>query len=322
MNVKNANTAKLHVVKLSVVSNTVLVIFKLIAGLVIGSVSVLSEAIHSGIDLVAALIAYVAVRSSAKPADKDHHYGHGKFENISGFIEAVLIFLAAAWIIYEAVKKLIHPQAIELIGWGILVMGLSAFVNMVVSQMLFKVGNATDSIAIKADAWHLRTDVYTSLGVMAGLFLIWLIELVWVGHHVHWIDPVIAILVALLIIKAAYNLTAQSMGDLLDGSLPKEDNTKIEGLISAQKGVISFKNLKTRKAGATRFIESEILVDSGMSVVDAHALTDYIIADIGRAFADAKVTIHIEPCEKKCPEECLPNCAEPKTSVDRVGNDS
>lgn len=311
MNVKNANAAKLHVVKLSVVSNTALVIFKLIVGLVIGSVSVLSEAIHSGIDLVAALIAYAAVRSSVKPADKDHHYGHGKFENISGFIEAVLIFFAAAWIIYEAVKKLICPQTIELIGWGILVMGLSSFVNLAVSRMLFKVGNAADSIAIKADAWHLKTDVYTSLGVMAGLFIIWLIELVWAGHHVYWIDPVIAVLVAMLIIKAAYDLTAQSMGDLLDGSLPKEDNAKIGELISAQKGVISFKNLRTRKAGATRFVEFDILVDSGMSVVDAHVLTDYIIADIGHVFTDSKVTIHIEPCDKKCPEECLPNCSAP-----------
>lgn len=312
MDIKNANAAKQDVVKLSIASNSVLVVFKLFVGLFIGSVSVLSEAIHSGIDLVAALIAFFAVRSSAKPADRDHHYGHGKYENISGFIEAVLIFLAAAWIIYEAVEKLIHPQAIEQIGWGILVMGLSAFVNMIVSRMLFKVGNATDSIAIKADAWHLLTDVYTSAGVMGGLFLIWLIELLWVGHHVHWIDPVAAILVALLIIKAAYDLTTQSMGDLLDGSLPLADNEKIETLILMQKGVISFKNLRTRKAGATRFIEFDLLVNGKMSVVDAHDLTDLIIADIGNALANTKITIHIEPCEKKCPEECLPNCTEPK----------
>ncbi|OGS50407.1 MAG: hypothetical protein A3J79_03470 [Elusimicrobia bacterium RIFOXYB2_FULL_62_6] len=312
MNTQNIHAAKRNVVKLSVVSNSVLVVFKLAVGLLIGSVSVLSEAIHSGIDLVAALIAYVAVRSSAKPADKDHHYGHDKFENVSGFVEAILIFLAAAWIIYEAVQKILRPQAIEMIGWGILVMGLSAFMNLAVSRMLFKVGNATDSIAIKADAWHLLTDVYTSAGVMGGLFLIWIIELLWVGHHVHWIDPAIAILVALMIIKAAYELTAQSMGDLLDGALPKEDNAKIEKLIGAQKGVISFKNLRTRKAGATRFIEFDILVDGKMPVVDAHALTDLIIAAIDASFAGAKVTIHIEPCEKKCPEDCLPNCAEPK----------
>jgi len=314
---KDVNTAKSDIVKLSVGSNSALVVFKLIVGLSIGSVSVLSEAIHSGIDLVAALIAYFAVRSSAQPADKDHHYGHGKFENISGFVEAILIFLAAAWIIYEAVKKFVNPAPIELVGWGILVMALSSFVNMAVSHMLFKVGNETDSIAIKADAWHLRTDVYTSMGVMTGLGLMWLIELAWVGHHVHWIDPLAAILVALLIIKAAYELTLQSLGDLLDESLPKEDNLKIAELIKKQKEVVSFKNLRTRKAGATKFIEFDILVNAEMSVEKAHSLTDDIISDIERVLSHSKVTIHIEPCDLKCPATCLSNCGQPTLTLKR-----
>jgi len=288
------------------------VAFKLIVGLAIGSVSVLSEAIHSGIDLVAALIAFFAVRSSALPADKDHHYGHGKFENISGFVEAILIFLAAAWIILEAVKKLANPAPLEMIGWGILVMGLSSFVNMAVSHMLFKVGNETDSIAIKADAWHLRTDVYTSLGVMTGLGLIGLIELAWKGHHVHWIDPLVAIIVAVMIIKAAYDLTVQSLGDLLDASLPQNENARIEALIKKQPGIISFKNLRTRKAGHTKFIEFDILVNGSLSVEKAHNLTDLIIAGIEEALAHTKVTIHIEPCDSKCPEGCLPNCSAPQ----------
>ena len=315
MEKKDVNTAKADVVKLSIASNSALVVFKLIVGLVIGSVSVLSEAIHSGIDLAAALIAYFAVRSSAKPADKDHNYGHGKFENISGFIEAVLIFLAAAWIIYKAVNKLIDPQPIELIGWGILVMGLSSFVNMAVSHMLFKVGKETDSIAIKADAWHLRTDVYTSMGVMLGLGSIWFIELLWTGHHVHWIDPVAAILVALMIIKAAYDLTVQSLGDLLDESLPKDENLKIAELIKKRDGVISFKNLHTRKAGDTKFIEFDILVNAEMSVEKAHALTDYIISDIEGVLCRSRVTIHIEPCDLKCPAPCLSNCGQPTLTL-------
>lgn len=312
MNEAEINTSKLKVVRLSITSNSVLVVFKLIIGAAIGSVSVLSEAIHSGIDLVAALIAYFAVRSSAQPADKDHHYGHGKFENISGFVEAILIFLAAAWIIYEAVHKLLHQMEIVDIGWGILVMGLSSFVNMAVSRSLFKVGNETDSIAIKADAWHLRTDVYTSMGVMIGLGLIWLIELVWPGHHVHWIDPVAAILVALLIFKAAYDLTLQSLGDLLDESLPKDENRSIGELIKKQAEVISFKNLRTRKSGHTKFIEVDIIVDAAMSVEKAHALTDYITDDIEKVLTNSKVTIHIEPCDTACRETCLPNCAAPR----------
>ena len=312
MNEKEINSSKLKVVRLSIGSNSMLVVFKFIVGVSIGSVSVLSEAIHSGIDLLAALIAYFAVRSSAQPADKDHHYGHGKFENISGFVEAILIFLAAAWIIFEAVDKLIHPRAIDLIGWGILVMGLSSFVNMAVSHMLFKVGNETDSIAIKADAWHLRTDVYTSMGVMIGLGLIWIIELLWTGHHVHWIDPLAAIIVALMIIKAAYDLTLQSLGDLLDESLPSDDNVSIEKIIKKQAEVISFKNLRTRKAGHTRFIEFDMLVDAAMSVEKAHLLTDYIIEDIEKVLRHSKVTVHIEPCDAACREECLPNCSIPR----------
>ncbi|MFA7009373.1 MAG: cation diffusion facilitator family transporter [Elusimicrobiales bacterium] len=312
MRKKDINAIKADVVRLSVASNSALVVFKLVVGLFIGSVSVLSEAIHSGIDLAAAFIAYFAVRSSAQPADHDHHYGHGKFENISGFVEAILIFLAAAWIIYEAVKKLIHPEPIEFIGWGILVMGLSSFLNLAVSQMLFKVGNETDSIAIKADAWHLRTDVYTSVGVMTGLGLIWLIELLWTGHHVHWIDPLAAILVALMIIKAAYDLTVQSLGDLLDISLPQEYNAKIAALIKNQPGVISFKRLRTRKSGADKFIEFDILVEAGMTVEKAHVLTDNISADIERDLPNSKVTIHIEPCDMKCPPGCVPDCSRPR----------
>jgi cation diffusion facilitator family transporter len=306
------NAKKLGVVKLSVASNSVLVVFKLLVGFAIASVSVLSEAIHSAIDLAAAGIAYFAVRSAAQPADKDHHYGHGKFENISGFVEAILIFLAAAGIIYEAVHKLLNPTDIPEIGWGILVMGLSSFVNMAVSHMLFKVGNETDSIAIKADAWHLRTDVYTSMGVMGGLGLIWLIELLWKGHHVHWIDPLAAILVALLIVKAAYDLTVQSLGDLLDVSLPKSDNALVVDMIKAQYGVISFKNLRTRKVGSSKFIDFDIVVDGALSVEKAHALTDQISANIERALSNSTVTIHIEPCAGDCSPACLPNCVSPK----------
>lgn len=303
---------KIKVVKLSVTSNAALVVFKLVVGFAIGSISVLSEAIHSGIDLVAALIAYFAVRSSAQPADKDHHYGHGKFENVSGFVEAILIFLAAAWIIIEAVKKLFDPQPIELVGWGILVMGLSSFVNMAVSHMLFKIGDEADSVAIKADAWHLRTDVYTSMGVMGGLALIWLIELAWEGHHVHWIDPAAAILVALLIIKAAYDLTVQSLGDLLDASLPKEENALIAGSIRGRAGVISFKGLRTRKAGGVRFIEFDMLVAAEMTVEAAHAVADEVTAAIRASLKNAEVTIHVEPCRPCSPAACAANCVSPE----------
>lgn len=310
---KNAeiHKKKLWVVKLSVASNSALVVFKLIVGFAIGSVSVLSEAIHSGIDLAAALIAFFAVRSAGKPADREHRYGHGKYENISGFVEAILIFGASAWIIYEAVHKLRSPQPIEMIGWGILVMALSSFVNMVVSSMLFRIGNATDSVAIKADAWHLRTDVYTSMGVMIGLGLIWFFKFFFAEQALLWIDPVVAILVALLIVKAAYDLTMQSLGDLLDISLPAVHDAEIAAVIKAQGGVISFKNLRTRKAGATKFIDFDLLVDAGITVEAAHAITDRITERLEKKLGSVHTTIHIEPCKNACPDECADNCALP-----------
>ena len=169
---KDKYNKKTSVALLSVLSNSVLVIFKLIIGTIIGSVSVISEAIHSGMDLAAALLAFFAVRLAGKHADEDHPFGHEKVENISAAVEALLIFIAAGWIIYEGVKKLINPEPIETIGWGVGVMLFSAIANLIVSQRLFKVGKNTDSAALMADGWHLRTDVYTSAGVMTGLAFI------------------------------------------------------------------------------------------------------------------------------------------------------
>ena len=158
---------KSRVAALSVISNTVLVLFKAIVGILIGSVSVLSEAIHSGMDLVAALIAFFAVRIAGMAADEDHPFGHTKVENISAAIEALLIFAAAVWIISEAIQRLINPRPIETVGWGVGIMLISTIANLIVSRLLFKVGKETDSAALLADGWHLRTDVYTSVGVMA-----------------------------------------------------------------------------------------------------------------------------------------------------------
>ena len=157
-------------------------LLKLAVGITIGSVSVMSEAIHSGVDLLAAIIALLAVRTSGKPADGDHPFGHGKVENVSGTVEAILIFVAAGWIIYEAAKKLRNPEPIEEAGIGVAVMLISVVANIMISRMLFKVGKETDSVALLADAWHLRTDVYTSLGVMAGLAIIFLGGIFFPGH--------------------------------------------------------------------------------------------------------------------------------------------
>lgn len=300
---------KTGVAALSVISNSILVLLKLVIGLAIGSVSVISEAIHSGVDLLAAIIALVAVRTAGQPADKEHPFGHGKVENISGTVEALLIFLAAGWIIYEAVKKLFHPAPIEAASWGAAVMLISALANIVVSHMLFKVGKETDSVALQADAWHLRTDVYTSAGVMVGLAVIWIGRKVAPGIDWHWVDPIAAIAVALLIIKAAYDLTMESAKDLLDVSLPVDEEKWIRDYIAGHNPVVrGFHRLRTRKAGADRFVEFHMLVNSDMSVTESHDITDMITREIQNQLHRTTVTIHVEPCDGNCTQSCSSEC--------------
>lgn len=294
---------------MSVASNSLLIILKVVVGLLIGSVAVLSEAIHSGMDLVAAVIALFAVRASSKAADKEHPYGHGKFENISGSIEALLIFAAAVWIIWEAVGKLIHPEEISVPVWGVAVMAVSAIANTFVSRHLFRVGKRCDSVALQADAWHLRTDVFTSLGVMLGLLVIWVGGMIWPETDLRRIDPAIAIAVALLIMKAAWDLTRESARDLLDVSLPEGDIVWIRRYVTGNwPQVRSFHKLRTRKAGPERFIDFHVAVDDQMPVGEAHALGDEIVAGIKERFPDSHVYIHIEPCDYSCGESCLSGC--------------
>jgi cation diffusion facilitator family transporter len=305
----DADYRKRQVALLSVISNTTLVVLKLAVGLAIGAVSVISEAIHSGVDLIAAGIAWYSVRTSGIPADREHPFGHGKIENISGTVEAILIFLAAGWIMYEAAQKIISPEPLEMAAWGVAVMLLSAVINTVVSRKLFRVGKETDSVALIADGWHLRTDVYTSAGVMAALAVIWAADLFAPEVDLHWVDPAAAIGVALLIIKAAWDLTRQSARDLLDVQLPGEEIAWIESLILKQIPVVKgYHQLRTRKSGHFRFVEVHIKVDSAMTVEASHRITQEFAREIRERFPGASVTTHVEPCDGSCGPRCLEGC--------------
>jgi cation diffusion facilitator family transporter len=304
-----ATKRKIAAAQLSVLSNTALIAVKVVAGMVMGSVSIISEAAHSAVDLLAAFIALFSVRNSGKPADREHPFGHGKIENISGTIEALLIFLAGGWIIYEAGSRLVRPQPVESPGWGVAVMFLSCVVNLAVSENLFRVGRQTDSLALTADAWHLRTDVYTSAGVMAALGALWLGQRFFPGVDLHWVDPLAAIAVALLIIHTAWGLTLQSARDLLDTTLPSsERGTIVEIIASRHPEVHGFHKLKTRKSGHVRFIEFHMIVDPSMSVERSHRITDELTGLIAERLPGSVVTIHVEPCDGRCDEECMQNC--------------
>ncbi|MBU4201083.1 MAG: cation diffusion facilitator family transporter [Verrucomicrobia bacterium] len=305
----NIHHQKIIVAAVSVVSNSFLVLSKIIIGLLIGSVAVISEGIHSAVDLLAAFIALFAVWMVKHPADKNHPFGHGKVENISGTVEALLIFLAAAWIIKEAIEKLIHPSPLGATSWGVGIMLLSSLVNIGVSRLLFVVGRKSNSVALQADAWHLMTDVYTSAGVMFGLLCIWIGNFLFPHLYLDWIDPIAAILVALLIVKAAWKLTIESGRDLLDISLPLEEETWIQHYLhSLHPTVRGLHNLRTRKAGADRFVDCHVLVRADMSVEESHEITRTISGAIRQQYPGTTVTIHIEPCRGTCPPECLQYC--------------
>ncbi len=279
---------KVRVARLSILSNSILIILKVIVGMFSGSVSILSEAIHSFMDLLASIVAFFSVRISDTPADERHPYGHGKYENISGVIEALLIFVAAFWIIYEAVKKIVVPPKVEHIGYGFAVMVVSAIVNIFISRRLYQVARETDSVALEADALHLKTDVYTSFGVATGLLLMWI-------SGMHLFDPIIAIFVALLILKESYSLFLKAYAPLLDLALPAADVTLITTIIGRHcTGEMSFHDLRTRKAGNYRYIDFHLNLDPDKTVREAHKICDQIEEDLKKAFDHTEVTIHVE----------------------------
>jgi cation diffusion facilitator family transporter len=274
---------------ISIVSNLSLVILKLIVGFITSSVSVLSEAAHSGIDLVASGIAYFSVKRADLPADQRHAFGHGKIENLSGAVEALLIFVAALFIIHEAVGKFLSKEPIQSLGLGIWVMVFSAVTNLVISLYLLRVARETDSMALEADAHHLLTDVYTSAGVALGLLLIQTTGIV-------LLDPLIALAVALLITKTAYSLTRKSLGPLMDAKLPDEEEELIASIIRDHSSqFVEFHNLRTRKAGSQRHIDLHLVVKGDSHVEEAHRVCDHLEGEIRGALPQSTITIHIEP---------------------------
>jgi cation diffusion facilitator family transporter len=259
---------------------------KMLAGIFSGSVSIISEAIHSGMDLLASVIAFLSVKMSDTPPDREHPYGHGKVENISGVIEAILIFIAAGWIIFEAIHKIIKPEPIENIEVGAAVMGVSAFINFLVSRKLYRVAKKTDSIALEADALHLKTDVYTSIGVAFGLLLIWITG--W-----KFLDPIVAISVAMLILKESYSLLRNAYSPLLDSSLSTEENNVI-GDVILQRG-FSFHDLRSRKSGQYKFADVHLELPESMVLKEVHRICDEIEAEIKNKISHIEIQIHVEP---------------------------
>ncbi|MDD5223130.1 MAG: cation diffusion facilitator family transporter [bacterium] len=284
------SVSNINISRISVISNTILTFGKLVCGIWMSSAAVISEGVHSGIDLIAAVIAFLSVRQSGLPADREHPFGHGRYENISGFVEGVLIFMAALLIIIEAVEKILNPSAVRQLSVGMAVMGVSAAVNILVSSLLFRVARKTESVAIEADAEHLRTDVITSLGVLGGLLMIKL-----TGWHI--LDPLIALGVAGLIISVAVRITRKSFEGLVDTKIEADEERRIIRAIEEKSGqMVWLHEIRTRKAGVDRFVDLVIYGCHNLDIEKVHQICDTIEEKIKQEINNANILIHVEPC--------------------------
>ena len=283
------NAEKKFAAGLSITSNALVIVTKIIAGMVSGSISIISEAIHSLSDFLASVLTFFAVTRSAEPADKEHPFGHGKYEDMSGFIEGGLIIFAGFFIIFEAVEKLLHGYSLESESMlGIYVMAFAVAANFLVSRYLFYVAKKSDSVSLLADAEHLSTDIFSSLGVLIGLVLIKI-------TGIAALDPIIALIVALIILKAGFSISKETLNNLLDGSLPNEDIAKIEEILKRNSVIKGYKNIKGRKSGQYKDIELTLLFNPDMKISCAHNICDQIENEIKKNLGQVSTTIHAEP---------------------------
>lgn len=299
------NQKKKLVAGLSITSNVILSVLKIIIGILSGSLSIISEAIHSLSDLFASMLTFFSVIKSSKPADSDHPYGHGKYEDMAGFIEGILIILASLFIIYEATRKIVHGSDFDSESFmGIAVMALAVVLNIIVSSLLFKVAKESNSISLYADGEHLRTDVYSSFGVLIGLILIKI-----TGHVT--LDLVVAILVAGIIFRAGYNISKKAGSNLLDHALPLEDTDEIKQIIKNYSEYVKLKRngLKARQVGPAKDIDLILQFDGETSICECHKICDEIEKQICALYPNCSISIHSEPiCYKKnCSKTCDKN---------------
>ena len=276
---------------LSIAAALVTIGLKTAAWLITGSVGLLSDAAESVVNLVAAVVALFALRVAARPADKNHHFGHSKAEYFSSAIEGVMIFVAAVVIVAFAVERLIFPRPLEEIGVGLLITVGASVINGGVALVLLGAGAKYNSITLRADGHHLMTDVITSAGVVVGIGLVWITG--W-----NWLDPVVALLVGVNILWTGWRLVSESASGLMDESLPKEENARLRGILAEHETEeIKFHAFRTRISGARAFMEFHMLVPGAWSVQRGHDAMEDLIDLIQEEFSELRVIGHLEPIE-------------------------
>jgi cation diffusion facilitator family transporter len=294
MSREHGSEPKRRAAALSVASNMTLISLKVIAGIATGSVAVLTEAAHSGMDLIASIVALVSVRKADEPADAGHPYGHEKMENMAGAIEGTLILFGAAIITYEALLRLIRGGRVHTIGVGIAVIVVSTVANVVVSRIIARRARDTGSVALEADAMHLSADAASSAAVLVGLVLISLTQ-------AQWIDPAVALVVAAGVAFAGARILLRSARSLVDEALPEEELDGIRATIrelGAERGVIGFHKLRARRAGAQRYVDVHVQFDAGTSLEAAHKTAHELTNAIRDQLAGADILVHVEPRDR------------------------
>jgi cation diffusion facilitator family transporter len=283
--------------RLAIVAVSLLIAMKVAASLVTGSIAIRADAVHSVIDLFGVIIGYTAIRISRRPADTGHPFGHGKAENIAGVVIPVLIFIAAIIIAYQAVTRLISGEVVAMVPLGIYVTAAAIAINLAISWYALRVARTTDSLALEATARDLFADVLSSAAVLVGLILVQF-------TGITMLDPIVALLVAILIGRTAFITLRNSFGGLMDIKLPQAEEDEIVAVIKKHSDLIAgFHKIRTRKAGSQRHIDFHLLVSKDISVERAHRLCDQLEQEIEERLSDTSVTIHVEPCDGNC-QEC------------------
>lgn len=286
--------------KISLVVVTGLIGLKVVVAVITGSLSIFAQAADSLLDLFAVIITFLAVVMAARPADEEHPFGHGKVENIAAVVQAVLIFTAGGLIIYSAVRRIIVGATVELAEAGIGVMVVSIIASIFLSRHLLKVARATDSISLEANARNIATDVYSAVGVLVGLVVIR-----FTGLNI--IDPIVALVVALLILKVGYEVMRRSFGGLIDVRLPEVEESVIRSCIMEHDGeLVGFHELRTRKSGSQRYIDLHLVMPKHVSVEEAHRVCDEVEQGIKKRLLGSSVIIHVEPCSEECDQCPIP----------------
>jgi cation diffusion facilitator family transporter len=284
--------------RLAIVAVSLLIAMKVAASIVTGSIAIRADAVHSVIDLFGVIIGYTAIRIAGRPPDTGHPFGHGKAENIAGVVIPVLIFIAAIIIAYQAVTRLISGGVVGMVPLGIYVTAAAIAINLAVSWYALRVARATDSLALEATARDLFADVLSSAAVLVGLVLVQ-----FTGIAI--LDPIVALLVAVLIGRTALLTLRKSFGGLMDIKLPQAEEDEIVAAIEKHVDlIVGFHKIRTRKAGSQRHIDFHLVVSKDISVERAHQLCDQLEQEIEERLSDTSVTIHVEPCDGNC-QQCV-----------------